>query len=308
MKNGFLIIILFLIVKSSFGQEFTDLKGDYLGQTLPGDTPIVFAPGVISVDSTVEHGAPTFSPDGNEVFWQSNYRQSGKETQIYCITMRRIGNAWTAPEKLPYGTGPVFSPDGRRLYFNGKEKGDDPFFIEKQNNSWSEAKSLDIITRFPELEFAYNLTFASNGTLYFLGYADGLGHNFGIYRTELINGEYAKPKLLPPGINTPGDSICNYTPYIAPDESYLIFCSRRMIPKDDYGDLYICFRQPDGSWTDKINLGESINSKGYERFPTVSPDGKYLFFTRFVTSSNEDVLWVSANIIDILREKSKLIK
>ena len=282
-------------------QKFTNLKGDYLGQTPPGDVPVIFAPGIISVDSTVEHGAPTFSPDGNEVFWQSNYRQSGKETQIFSMTMKRINDRWTAPEKTQYGHGPVFSPDGKRIYFNSNREGDDPSFIEKLDTGWSGSKKLSLITRFPELKFAYNLTFANNGTLYFLAYAEDLRNNWGIYRTELINGVYAEPELLPPGINTPGDSIFNGTPFIAPDESYLIYCSRRMTPKDDYGDLYICFQQPDGSWTEKVSLGEPINSNGYERFPSVSRDGKYLFFTRFVARDNEEIMWVSAEIINKIK-------
>ncbi|MDO9511220.1 MAG: hypothetical protein Q7J34_05645 [Bacteroidales bacterium] len=73
------------------------MKGDYLGQTHPGDTPVVFALGIISVDSTIEHGAPTFSPDGNTVFWQSNLRHQDKETEIFLKTMHRKIGQWTAP-------------------------------------------------------------------------------------------------------------------------------------------------------------------------------------------------------------------
>ena len=40
------------------------LNGEYLGQSPPGDVPVVFAPGIISVDSTIEHGSPAFSHDG----------------------------------------------------------------------------------------------------------------------------------------------------------------------------------------------------------------------------------------------------
>ncbi|MCB2196309.1 MAG: hypothetical protein KQH79_10635 [Bacteroidetes bacterium] len=282
----------------------SNLKGDYFGQTPPGDIPVVFAPNIISVDSTVEHGSPSFSPDGSEVFWQSNYRQSGKETQIFGLTMKQVGDKWTTPEKTPYRGGFVFAPDGERLYFGCEDKEGHVCFVEKLDENWSEIKNLGLIERFPDLKFAYNLTIASNGTIYFLGHAEGFRNNYAIYRTELINGDYEKPELLPLNINTPGDSILNWTPYIAPDESYLIFSRRRMLPTDDYGDLYISFLKPDKSWTDPVSLGESINSNGYERFPKVSPDGKYLFFTRFVSRGNEDVLWVSADIIDKLRKEN----
>jgi len=69
MKYRFLIIILFLIVKSSIGQEFTDLKGDYLGLKPPGLLPEVFAPGIGSDTSWREHCQVAFSPDGKYLFF-----------------------------------------------------------------------------------------------------------------------------------------------------------------------------------------------------------------------------------------------
>jgi len=98
--------------------------------------------------------------------------------------------------------------------------------------------------------------------------------------------------------------MLNQTAYIAPDESYLIYCSRSFTPVDDYGDLFISFRRPDGSWTDRIKLDESINTKGDERFPSVSPDGKYFFFNRNSPGYSEDVYGVSADFVLSLREKS----
>jgi hypothetical protein len=197
---------------------------------------------------------------------------------------------------------PYFSPDDHRIYFNNKSNS--PGFVEKQGNRWSESKNLDLVARFPELKYAFFSTIALNGTIYFMGYSEGQWNNAGIYRAELINGVYARPELLPPGINTPGE-IRNWTPFIAPDESYLIFCSTRGLPKNDQGDLYICFRQPYGSWTDPVSFGAPINTDQMERFSAVSPDGRYLFFTRDTPGYDEDVYWVSAKIIDRLREKNK---
>jgi Tol biopolymer transport system component len=309
MKKGFLILILSLIVKFSFGQQFTDLHGDYLGQTPPGDTPVVFARGIVSTEYQ-NHGAPSFSPDGNQVFWQEN-RRPGSDSEKWIShskTMWRIGDKWTVPEVSQYGNMPFFSPDGKRIYFANNEN--NPCFVEKQGNNWSEPKVVDIVTRFPELKFAYCPSITHNGTLYFVGYSagprDNYGNNYGIYRAELINGEYAKPELLPPSVNKPG--ILNWTPFIATDESYLIFSSNRGTSNDDPGDIYISFRQLDGHWTDADNLGATINSNQQERFPAVSPDGKYLFFTRWTSDYDEDVFWVSAKIIDRLREKSKTKK
>lgn len=289
-------------------KEFPVLKGDYLGQPLPGDIPVVFAPGIVSTDTTIEHGSPTFSPDGNEVFWQSNYRQSGKETQIFGMTMKRVGKLWSAPKISKYNSGPVFSPDGNRLYYlpfgeeNGEKNG--PHFVEKDGDHWSQPVCMNLIKHFPELKYAYNYSVTRDGTFYFLSYAEGLGsmNDFGIYRMEFNNGEYSKPELLPASINI-GEGLLNWTPFIAPDESFLLFSSNRRSPKTDMGDIYISFRDSEENWTNPVLLGNQINSDRQERFPSLSPDGKYLFFTRWVVRGNEDVMWVSAKIIDDLKKE-----
>jgi Tol biopolymer transport system component len=294
-----LLLISYSII---YAQEFPILKGDYLGQTPPGDTPVVFARGIIS-DNYQQHGVPSFSPDGNVVFWQTNWRPASDTGKwlTFSMTMRRTGDKWTAPEASPYSSMPFFSPNGQRIYFDDKENG--LSFVEKQGNNWSEPKSLGLVARFPELKNAFYPSIASNGTIYFMGYDEGQWNNFGIYRAELINGEYAKPELLPPSINAPG-GMRNWAPFISPDESYLIFCSTRGLSKYDEGDLFVSFRQSDGSWTDPVTLGAPINTNQMERFSTLSPDGKYLFFTRDTPGYDEDVYWVSARIIEKLKTKA----
>lgn len=63
--------------------------------------------------------------------------------------------------------------------------------------------------------------------------------------------------------------------YISPEEGYLIFAGG-----SDNADLFICFKNIDGKWGSPVNMGDKINTNEWERFPVVSPDGKYLFFTR----------------------------
>lgn len=304
MKRFLLIVFSLLpfLIQAQNSHEFTVLKGDYLGQTLPGDTAKVFAPGIISVDSTIEHGSPTFSPDGNTVFWQSNLRHPEKETEIFLWTMHREDSLWSAPEISPYGGMIAYSPDGNQLFFlpldTEKEKG--LYYVTRQDETWSEPISMNLIARFPELKYLYGPSLTTNGTLYFFAHAEGSGtmNGFGIYRSEFVDGTYAKPELLPAAINAV-DAL-NWTPFIAPDESYLLFSSNRL---NEQQDIYISFRQSDGSWTDAYNLGPSINTNWGERFPYVSPDGKYLFFTRWVAQGNEDIMWVSSELIDDIKMK-----
>jgi hypothetical protein len=51
----------------------------------------------------------------------------------------------------------------------------------------------------------------------------------------------------------------------------------------------------------QINMGPEINTELRERFRTVSPEGKYLFFMRH--TPGQDFFWVSAEVIDELRKE-----
>ncbi|MBN1548794.1 MAG: PD40 domain-containing protein [Syntrophaceae bacterium] len=293
-------------IQAQNAPEFPVLKGDYLGQPPPGETPVIFARGVVSTDDK-EHWAPRFSPDGNDVFWWSIRQEKNDKWLNFHRTMRRSGGRWMAPEVSPFAGAPIFSPDGKRLYLGSPKEGEDLTFVERQGKSWSEPKPVGLVSRFPKVRFAYFPSIAANGNLYFMGYLAEQFANIGIYRAEFVNGVYAKPELLPPCINTKGGER-NWTPFIAPDESYLLFSSTRGLPDSDQGDLFISFRQPDDGWTDPVGLGEPINSKELERFPAITPDGKYLFFTRNTNLPgyiyDEDVYWVSAAIIGKLKAEA----
>ncbi len=304
MQKELLIIILFLLVNFSFGQDFTDLYGDYLGQTPPGDTAIVFARGIVSTDD-LEHSPAMFTPDGNEVYWIS-VGKSGSDNSKWIsrtLTMKRINGRWTVPTDAPYKIW-LLSADGNKGYYTENK---DLWFVERQGDNWSEPKCLNLLSRYPELQFIYATSVAYNGTLYFTAYLEGPKNNYGIYRSKFINGEYAKPEALPSSINM-ADSVLNWTPFIDPNESYIIFSSNRH-NKRDFGDLYISFHDTStDTWSKPINMGEQINSGAQERLPWVSNDGKYLFFTRWTREHNHDVYWVSAKIINRLREQENMLK
>jgi len=118
---------------------------------------------------------------------------------------------------------------------------------------------------------------------------------------QSINGRLEDPKVFGKEINT---GTFNAHPFIAPDESYIIWDGRR---ESGFGhsDLYISFRQTNGSWGPAINMGEKINSEGWDAAASVTPDGKYIFFHRLNKSGNANIYWVKADIIEQLRASNK---
>jgi len=117
----------------------------------------------------------------------------------------------------------------------------------------------------------------------------------GIARSRYVNGRYTEPELLGGGVNSPvtGRHTC-----ISPDESFIIFDSTRPGGQGGEGDLYICFRNEGGSWGEAVNLGDRINTEGLNICASLSPDGKYLFYT-----ANRDIYWVSTKILQRLKAK-----
>ena len=303
-KPIFLILLGFSsLIYAQNKNEFTDLYGDYLGQIAPGDTPVVFAPGIISRNG-LEHGPAVFSTDGNAVYWCGRVADS-QEGKIYTWYMKRINNRWTKPEVfVPFADSVCFDPflsnDGERLYFgaDGDAGNTDIWFVEKQGDGWGKPKSISPVVN--TINGQCQATLTSDGTVYYIDYKTVNNKwTCDILRSRFKNGNYLQPDTLPVNINSSSE---DWTPYIARDDSYLIFSST----KNKYGDLYISFHDiPTDTWSEPINMGATINTGTQETYPTVSPDSKYLFFTRYTNEkSSMDVYCVSAKIIDRLRKNS----
>ena len=94
---------------------------------------------------------------------------------------------------------------------------------------------------------------------------------------------------MPEQINIP---INPAHPFIAPDESYLIFDAMPHGPEEG-ARLFISFRKEDGTWRKAINLSEIWESGDPEMAASVSPDGKYLFFAR-----EGNIYWVDAGVME----------
>ncbi|WP_170164485.1 PD40 domain-containing protein [Sinomicrobium pectinilyticum] len=82
-------------------------------------------------------------------------------------------------------------------------------------------------------------------------------HNYDIYVSGYGKSIFQKPNVLSNSINT---EAYEADVFVAPDESYIIFCSIR---KEGYGkgDLYISFREDGGNWSEAKNMDPQINTK-----------------------------------------------
>ena len=81
------------------------------------------------------------------------------------------------------------------------------------------------------------------------------------------------------------ENLKGVTPYIAPDESYLIYSLGYKVGE---ADIYISYRLKNNKWTKPVDLGPDINRKdAMDLCPMVSPDGKYIVFWSMISSEWE---------------------
>ena len=281
--------------------RFPELKGDYLGQTPPGETPSLFALGIVSSIWGL-HSTAVFTPDGNEVYWAPMVLYPG---EIYSrgglMMMKRAGGRWTPPAWAPFSGPngmddvPFFTGGGKRIFFisrrllPGEKQGmtERIWFADRTPTGWSEPRPIDGAVNEHSMHWAFSLD--REGNLYFGGGGTDSRGLSDIFLARLVGGKYEKPVNLGDPINSAAEET---TPFVAPDGSYLLF-SRQF-------DLWVSFCDAGGAWTGPVKFGPGVNSPAIELCPMVTADGKYLFFLS-QRDGESHVYWVSAAVIEKLR-------
>ncbi|MEP0392491.1 MAG: hypothetical protein ABJ205_08705 [Erythrobacter sp.] len=265
----------------------------YFGQEPPGLVPEVFAPGVVSQLGRHE-GAVSFLPTLGEVYFNANNKDG--EAHIYFSKFEE--DQWTPVETLDLTGGqieeqmhPSVTPDGKRLYFAAISSDltyNKIWYADRLNGSWGSAKMLDSPINEGQVFFPNQST---NGDLYYFNLS-----SFQNYRASDEANGFAEfePVGLEFGVHA----------FMAPSLDYIVMNARNQEDQDrNDNDIYVSFRAIDGTWDRPINLGTDINSTASERAPTISPDGKFLFFGKdeLGGAGDADIYWVSTQVIDNLR-------
>ena len=284
--------------------------GKYLGQTPPGNTAELFFGGDFFEEKNMKNRSfnVAFSPDGNEMFFSFYKGTEEKPHPEYEIkTYKFIDDKWIGPRTASFsGTYSDvdinFSPDGNYVFFasdrpqpNSAEL--DIYYCIKTKDGWSDpiyaGENVNTIEGevYPSFSEKGNVFFRSSITTG--GYSDS-----DLYRAEWKNGNFINVKNLGPNVNSPyGQSNA----VIAPDESYIILCTDRP-EKEGIQQIFISFQTGDNIWTKAVSLGAEVNTSISSGAPTLTPDGKYLFFYKR-TKAERGLYWISTKFIDDLKKK-----
>ncbi len=192
------------------------------------------------INTWLNEGAPTLSPDGQKLFFTA------------CANSNGYGE-----NRFGFGSCDIFTS-------------------YKQGDSWSEPLNIGAPVNTGAWETQPSV--ASDGkTLYFIrGYTD----RFGVYHQNIYTASYSDdsgwsvPVKLPPPVNTDGteESV-----FIHPDGRTLYFSSDGH-PGMGGLDIFVSRLNEDGTWTEPENLGYPINTFNDENSLMVSGDGKTGYF------------------------------
>ena len=297
MKTTKLLLLTIVIsLNTVFAQETfksdstcSTMSDKYFGQTPPGDSAVIFAPGIVSVNGRYEYGV-SFTPDLKEIYFTAN--RKGESTSVYFSKL--VDGKWTNPKKANLTKGvkkaefeAFVNHNGNKIYFTANDSRDIKIWCAtRSENWWSNAIQLDSPIN-DDMVFYPNA--AKNGDLFYKNVSKGK-----MYYAPNKDGKF--PEILEIGIEYGSHG------FIAPNQDFMLIDALKENDKTKDKDIHICFKKKDGTWTKPINLGSGINSSFNETCPSISPDGKYLFFSRYnEEGSLPNIYWVSAEVLNKLK-------
>ncbi len=249
-------------------------------------SPELFAPGVIS--GPANDGSPTFSPDGDTLFFTRSTAGWG-----VILESHRVNGVWSEPEVAPFSgewsdSSPGMAPDGSCVVFvslRPKVVGTNPdgspkkimaanlYRANREGTGWGQPKPLpETVNIGPSI---WKPSMSLDGTIYFV-VIDEKGRKR-LFSSQKKNGEYqqAQPLSFSDGESSDVD------PEIAPDGSFLVFCSsgRR---KEDAKDHLFIVRRKGANWGEVAAIryaGDTGAGNSVDDDPHLGPDHRTIYFS-----------------------------
>jgi len=250
--------------------------------TAPSTGPELYGAGLFSTGQWDFFMA--FAPDQRRVL----FCRANDDFSSYEIYETELENGrWRAPVKPSFAQSwsnadPHFSPDGRTVVFISNRPGPgesdasehyDIWSVSVDPNGFGEPHRLAAPIGSADAD-EWSPSVAANGDLYFGSDRPRGKGGLDLYVARWVNGAYQQPENLGATINTAANEV---EPWVAPDGSYLIFSATERPDSTGRYDLYLSRRVGD-TWQRPQPLA-SINTRAAEFNQSVSPDGRWLYFS-----------------------------
>jgi WD40-like Beta Propeller Repeat len=249
----------------------------------------IFAPGVVS--GPANDGSPAFSPDGNTIFFTRSTANWG-----VIVESHNVDGHWTQPTLAVFSgewpdSSPSMSPDGSYLVFESnrpaapltsrpKEGEAIPgivsnlWRVDRVGTGWSKPKRLPDTVNLAG-QSIWKPSIAADGTIYFVAIDRKGGKR--LFSSQYKDGAYQQAQPLP----FSDGATLDVDPEIAPDGSFLVFCSAGRLPGDSKDHLFIVLRKAEG-WGTVVPIryaGDDKNGYSTDDEPHLGPDHRTLYFS-----------------------------
>ncbi len=287
MKKVIALLITIFSCNILFAQETVA----YFDTDFPDTLPKKYAINIISLKDRLQESL-TMSIDGSEQLFTQTLSANWFQERI--ITIKAIDNRQVVLDTLRFAkkynmfAEPMISFNNKRLFFIANNRC--CYSNRSTSGDWLSPIRLDSINCGEEYWYTRLLNDELSDTAFYNVIKDR-----SLFKSMRF---LAFKNTILPGCD----------PYISRNRDYMIFSSFK---EGGYGqgDLCVCFNDGRGNWSKAYNLGPEINTEYFEYGPFISPDERFLFFSRrekWENAAFSDIYWVSIKVIDKYRKAEKL--
>ena len=215
---------------------------------------------------TVEQFAPAFGENDSRITHLLEILQRADEN-IIPVSLGEIVNSYDGEYA------PVISADGQQLYFcRNIDNNEEIYVSEKKNAQWDTPIAIEELNTLENHEAP--LALSTDGSTLMM-YDNGIVE----YTNKGPNG-WTKPQHFFIGEREPEwQGVTTFSE----DQQIAILAAKTINiigPRnEDNIDLFVSYKQEDGSWGAPINLGTQLNTPFEDRCPFLHPDQRTLYFS-----------------------------
>jgi Tol biopolymer transport system component len=280
-KKNLWILAALLWIPIAHGQTPDSTAHEPSMPALTGPAPEIFSPGVIS--SPANDGSPTFAPDGNTLYFTRSTAAWG-----VILESHKKNGEWSEPQVASFSgewsdSSPGMAPNGSYLIFVSLRPKNLPapgekissvranlYRVNRMGSGWTEPERLpDTVNIGPSI---WKPSIASDGTIYFVVIDPKGGKR--LFSSQFKDGAYqqAQPISLSDGTTADVD------PEIAPDGSFLLFCSSGRAKGDPKDHLYIALKNGT-DWGPVTSIRYAGDGASTDDEPHLGPDHRTMYFS-----------------------------
>ena len=234
----------------------------------------------------------SISSDGLSLFFDSTRSGGNGKSDLWFMTRESTDDDWSEPVNIgpevntsEHETGPCISPDGLSLYFNSKQSGGSgnwDIWVSMRatiNDAWGTPVNLGQIVNSSDGDYMSSIS-ADKLSLYFSSNRSGGSGKRDLWITTRVttNDDWSEPVNLGPSVN----SSSNERNMSISSGGLSIFFQSDRPGGSGYVDIWMTTRSTtsDG-WSEPVNLGPTVNSSTSDISPTISADGRTLYFSAY---------------------------